>query len=345
LNEKPSVIDLAEPELLALAARLGEPAYRARQVMRWVYRSGADDFSAMSDLPAPLRELLAQSLRIHVLEPVQVKESARDGAKKIALRTDDGHIIEAVLMPQRGRMSLCLSTQAGCAYRCVFCASGSRGLARNLTHAEIVDQFLRARKTAGDDRISNIVFMGMGEPLANYDNVVRAVRTFNSAVGIGRRNIAISTCGIPAQIRRLADEGLGAHLAISLHSPDDALRRKLMPVAGRYPVEEIVSAARYYAQTTGRKVAFEYVLIAGLNDSLELASRLARLLRGMACMVNIIAFNPHQFCGDMKPPSREQMMQFAGALRRAGLDVAVRKSLGADISAACGQLSGHLPPG
>jgi 23S rRNA (adenine2503-C2)-methyltransferase len=365
LRENPSVLDLTEPELAAILAQHDEPAYRARQIIRWVYRSGCDDFDQMTDLPAPLRETLAQSLRIHVLQPAQVLDSARDGTKKIALRTRDGQIIETVLMPQpgrregrpsgdpegtapgaspRGRTSLCLSSQAGCAYRCAFCASGARGLARNLTAAEIIDQYLWARKTAGNARISNIVFMGMGEPLANYNNVVRSVRLFNTAAGISRRSIAISTCGLPDRIRRLADEGLGVHLAVSLHAPDNALRRKLMPIAARYPVKAIVSAARYYAKTTGRKVAFEYILMSGLNDSPELAPRLGRLLRGMPCMVNVISFNPHQFCGDMKQPSPQRTMQFVRALRSAGLDAALRKSLGGDISAACGQLSGHLSP-
>ena len=335
------VCGLLPGELEEALSRAGHEPYRARQILRWVYRRGVLDFSRMTDLPQHLRKELAGPMQISPLRRVSKRE-AGDGSIKLALRLADGALIEAVVMPYGARATACVSSQVGCAYDCAFCATGSLGLERNLTPAEIVGQALSLRDESAA-RITNVVFMGMGEPLANYEAVIKAVRIMNdrACLNTGARHMAISTCGLPQQIRRLAAEGLGLHLAVSLNAPDDELRSTLMPVNRRYPVREVIASAREYAITSGRKVSFEYCLLEGINDSPSQAAAVARLIRGFPCMVNLILYN--QARGAYRRPQPAAVQAFRRALRECGVEVALRRSLGEEVAAACGQLAGAAP--
>jgi len=326
---------LLPEELTEFMARLGQPGYRARQVFCWLHRGAS--FAGMSDLPRPLRDRLSQEARAGTLALV-ARQTAPDGATKLGLRAADGHLIETVLMPYARRTTVCVSSQIGCAYGCVFCATGQQGLTRSLSAGEIVEQVVRAQGLARPRRVSNVVFMGMGEPLANYDAVMRAVRLLNHPWGlrIAARHVALSTCGLPEEIRRLASEDLQVALAVSLHAGDDEVRSQLVPINRRHPIAEVVRAARDYARQTGRKVAFEYMVAAGLNDTPDQARRVAELLTGMPAMVNVIPQNP---TGQGGEPDARAARAFAGLLRSHGLEVAVRRSRGGQILGACGQLS------
>ncbi len=346
MKDKPSVLDVTEADLAAFAEKQGEEPYRARQVLAWIYRKGADDFQQMTDLPASFRSRLGDAFRVHVLSPVRKQRSRIDGSVKLGLATRDHHVIEAVVIPQPRHVAVCISSQVGCPYGCVFCASAAAGFQRNLTVGEVVDQILWAAKQAPEGRkITNVVFMGMGEPLANYDNVLTAARMLNRLLGIGFRRIAISTCGLVPAMQRLARERLQLHLAVSLHSADDAVRKHLIPKSGRWRVRDIVEAAKQYVEATGRKVSFECVLIKGLNDSAPAAERLADLLQGCRCMVNLIPLNENPFAKGLRPPSVADVRRFASVLWKRGVDTAVRQSYGRDISAACGQLAAGARPG
>jgi 23S rRNA (adenine2503-C2)-methyltransferase len=370
-----SLAGLDLPELERFVRDIGEPAYRARQLTRWLYRSPAESFSEMTNLPSGLRDKLCRIACLRVLEPAGSLLSA-DGTRKLAFRLENGAAIETVVIPAGKRSSVCVSTQAGCAFSCIFCASGarsrrrpgqhlrrggqqateraasataslknrdSRGLVRDLTAGEIVEQVVRARFAAASP-VSNVVLMGMGEPLANYANTLKAVRLIcdPALIGIGQRRIAVSTCGLVPQIRKLAQEKLQIHLAVSLHAPDDEVRQKLMPVPGRYPLASLLEACREYFEKTGRKVMFEYILIEGINDAPSMAKSLVRLVRGFPCVVNLIAMNPVEFRADLRPPEPEKVEEFASILRRGGVEVAVRQPHGRDIAAACGQLAGRI---
>ena len=327
------------PDELALFLRgLGQPAYRARQVLTWLHRGAS--FEDMTDLPQALRSRLALLASPGTLA-LAARENAPDGTAKFAFRTSDDQIIESVLIPHRGRTTVCVSCQIGCAYGCQFCATGQQGLTRSLTAGEIVVQVVRVQQVVRPARITNVVFMGMGEPLANYDAVIKAVRLLHHPEGlnIGARHIAISTCGLPDQIRRLAGEGLPLALAISLHAATDEVRTPLVPINATYPIASVVAAAREYARRTGRKVAFQYVVVPGINDTQEQARRLAALTRGLPAMVNLIPQNP------IRPtarPEADAAVRFARLLEPRGLAVAVRKSRGAEVLGACGQLRGRL---
>jgi 23S rRNA (adenine2503-C2)-methyltransferase len=338
MGEANYVCGLLPAEFEVVLAAGGHKAYRARQVIRWVYKRGACDWSQMTDLPQRLREELAAAMSISPLVET-VKRTARDGSSKLAFRLPDGASIETVIMPYRARATACISSQVGCAYNCAFCATGGLGLERNLTAAEIVGQVLDARASTSLP-VTNVVFMGMGEALANYDSIMKAIRIINhpQCLGIGARHIAISTCGVPEQMRRLAGESLALHLAVSLNAPDDALRTRLMPVNRRYPLHDVVAAAREYAQRTGRKVSFEYCLLAGVNDSPAQAGATADLLRGMPCMMNLILYN--QARGGFRRPGAAAVQAFRRRLQERGIEVAVRRSFGEEVAAACGQLAG-----
>jgi 23S rRNA (adenine2503-C2)-methyltransferase len=361
------LMELLPEELAEFLVRLGQPAYRARQVFAWLHRGAS--FAEMSDLPRFLRERLSREARAGTLE-LAARQVAPDRATKLGLRTLDGHLIETVLMPYARRTTVCVSSQIGCAYGCQFCATGQQGLVRSLRAGEIVAQAVRAQVLARPARVSNVVFMGMGEPLANYDAVLRAVRLLNHPWGlhIAARHIAVSTCGLPEQMRRLAGEGLQLALAVSLHAGSDEVRSQLVPINRRYPIAEVVQAAREYADQTGRKVAFEYVVMPGLNDDAEQARKVAQLLRGMPAMVNLIAQNPtsgegKRACAEAaagRPDARAAARStgsgsplhakaghpersrgaaaFASLLRSQGLEVAVRRSRGGAVLGACGQL-------
>jgi 23S rRNA (adenine2503-C2)-methyltransferase len=335
------VCGLLPAELEQALAGAGHKVYRARQILRWVYRRGVCDFSRMSDLPQPLREELARSLAVNPLH-LSATRRARDGSAKLSFRLPDAAGIEAVIMPYDTRATACISSQVGCAYNCAFCATGALGPGRDLTPAEIVGQVLHAR-AASAARVSNVVFMGMGEPLANYDAVIKAVRIMNqrACLNIGARHIAISTCGLPQQMRRLAAEDLGVHLAVSLNAPNDKLRSQLMPINRRHAVGEVIAAAREYAARTGRKVSFEYCLLEGVNDSPTQAAAVARLIHGFPCMVNLILYN--QARGGFRRPRPAAVAAFRRALEERGVEVALRRSFGAEVAAACGQLAGKQP--
>jgi len=328
------LMGLAADEVAVFLGALGQPRYRARQLFSWLHRGAA--FAEMTDLPSALRGRLALLASPGTLSLAR-KENAPDGAAKYAFRTADGQIIESVFIPHSARATVCVSSQIGCAFGCQFCATGQRGLTRSLTAGEIVDQVVRVQRDAQPRRVTNVVFMGMGEPLANYDAVVRAVRLLNHPDGlnISARHIAVSTCGLPEQIHRLAGEGLPVALAISLHAATDEVRSQLVPINRTHPIAQVVAAAREYAARTGRKVAFQYVVVPGLNDSPEQARRLGARLRGFPAMVNLIPRNP---AAGSAPPDATAAARFARLVEKQGLPVAVRRSRGGEVLGACGQL-------
>ena len=333
--------DLSLPELTALLAEWGQPAFRARQVWEWLYRHYAADASEMTNLPRALRERLAAETTLPIGDIV-LDQHSRDGqTKKVLFRLPDGQFIETVLMGYEKRRTLCISTQAGCAMGCVFCATGQMGFMRHLSVGEIVGQvvyFARELALRGE-HVTNIVMMGMGEPLHNYDNTLAAVDRLTDPTGfnLGARKITISTVGLVPAIRRYADEQRQTPLAISLHAATDEERGRLLPVNRRWPIAELMDACRYYVEKTGRRLTFEWALIAGENDTEEQAHKLGELLRGLLCHVNLIPLNPTAGYGGA-PSSPERVARFQGVLEGYGVSSTVRVRRGIDIQAGCGQL-------
>ncbi len=351
IREREHVLDRSPAALRALFEGIGEPAYRAEQVGRAIFRSGATDFASVTDLPSGLRERLAERFRIAPPE-VLARVEADDGATtKVLLDLGAGAAVEAVRMaydPEdasvagRARTTICVSTQVGCAMGCVFCATGQQGFTRNLTTAEILAQvlhFVREGGDAGVGRITNIVFMGMGEPLANYARTLDAVRWLVDEHGLNlrQRGITISTVGLRSGIRRLAAEGLQVNLTISLHAPDDELRRQLIPSAAGTTIDDLVHSAREYVASTGRRVTFAYALLDGVNDNVEQARHLAARVRGLQSHVNLIPYNPTAGEG-LRRPTRDRVAAFQRTLQAQGVNATVRIERGAAIAAACGQL-------
>ena len=330
----------ARPALREFFANEGIPAYRADQVLCWIYGRGVDDIHAMTDLPVHLRESLAEDWRCRALEVREMMTSA-DGTKKLVLEAEDGSLLEAVLIPEERRNTLCVSTQVGCPLACSFCATGKMGLKRNLVVSEIIDQLMRAREILSDEEaISNVVFMGMGEPLLNLDAVRESIEIFTDPKGLGMapRRITVSTSGIVPQIRPLLEIG-PINLAISLHATTDEVRDELVPLNKRFPLETLLGALRSEELISRKRpVFFEYTLMKDTNDSLEDARRLSRLLAGIPSKVNLIPMNPHPD-SDHEPPSRETCDAFAAELHELGIRVTLRRSRGRDIEAACGQLA------
>lgn len=328
-------------ELAAYVRQIGEPEFRARQIANWLYKKGARDVSAMTNLPAALRERLATEATVTRSEVLRESASA-DGTTKFLLELSDGQTIESVLLPYGDRLSVCVSTQVGCAAGCVFCATADCGLVRNLTVGEIVDQVLTLQQHA-DRAVTHVVFMGMGEPLLNLRSVLKAIRLLHDEVGISMRRLTISTVGITPAIRRLARLDLQLTLAISLHAADEALRRHIIPVSAKYPLHELIGACRDYANATKRRITFEYLLLAGVNDSPRQAAELAHLLRGMLCHVNLIPYNqvPDK---PFKRPTRGAVSAFRSALESAGIEVTQRMERGHAVVAACGQLRAGTTP-
>jgi 23S rRNA (adenine2503-C2)-methyltransferase len=307
--------------------------------MRWIYRARRVRFSDMTDLSQSLRQQLEDDLDIRTSALIRRRNSS-DGVQKLLLGLPGGDSVETVLIPDGERFTACVSTQVGCPVGCRFCASGIEGLERNLSTGEIVEQALAISELLpADEKLTNLVMMGSGEPLANYGNLVRAIRTLNAdwGMGIGARRITVSTVGLPSQIRRLAREGLQLNLAISLHAPDDDLRAELIPWQGRATIFEIVEAAREYFDRTGREITLEYVLLSGVNDSIDQARRLAALLKPLRCDVNLLRYNPVAGLGYQRP-SAQLARLFQETLRKSGVKCHTRKSRGTDIEAACGQL-------
>jgi 23S rRNA (adenine2503-C2)-methyltransferase len=333
------LMGLTLEELEQVAVGLGEPRYRGRQLARWVYRHRIERPEGMTDLPLPLRARLAETVALTRLRVIGRQDAADGSTTKFLAGLADGHTIETVLMRyEDGRRTACISTQVGCGMGCAFCATGLAGLTRNLAAGEIVDQVLLAAEQTGE-RVTHAVFMGMGEPLANYAATLRAVRLLNAPYGpgIAMRHLTISTVGLVPQIRRLAAERLQVTLAISLHAPTDDLRSQLVPVNVRWPIADLLAAARDYAAATRRRVTWEYVLMAGVNDGDEHARRLARLLAGGGMHLNIIPWNP-VYGLQYRRPAVEAVRRFARLVREGGVAVTVRIERGVDIDAACGQL-------
>jgi 23S rRNA (adenine2503-C2)-methyltransferase len=335
-------LSLSNEQIAAWFADHDQPAYRARQVIGWLFRRRADGFAKMTDLPVTLREQLAADFTIWTTEIVAHRE-ADDGTEKLLLRLADGGQIECVLLRDGLRRTICISTQVGCAMGCVFCASGLDGVERNLTSGEIVEQMLRlARLLPDEERLSHIVVMGMGEPLANLDALRPALGRASHAegLGIGVRRITISTVGLPRAMRTLADESPIYHLAVSLHAPNDALRNELVPVNRRTGLRDILEAADQYFEASGRRLTFEYVLLGDVNDSEAHARQLVALLRGRPALVNVIPYNPVAGL-PYRSPSIQSQNRFRTVLQQGGLNVQFRERKGDGIEAACGQLRRH----
>jgi 23S rRNA (adenine2503-C2)-methyltransferase len=385
-DARQNIFDLTPEKLGALLAEWGEPPYRARQVLHWVYKELVTDFSQMTNLPAMLRDKLDEHLRIGSAELVAQKISSDGWTRKVLLKMRDGSTVESVLMLYHDRATVCVSSQVGCAMGCSFCATGQMGFTRNLTSGEIVEQVIwfnrwlrehphrptptpeqgkgaryegrrikdKVKSVASEadwhtsdtsqsgaeiKAITNIVFMGMGEPLVNYSHLWGAIRTLNSpqCVGLGVRRLTVSTVGIMPRIKQFAKEDLAVNLAVSLHAPNDTLRSEMVPINHRYPVADLIAACREYTEVTRRRITFEYVLINGVNDSLALAAELRDLLKGMLCHLNLIPLNPVPGTG-MLATRREQVFAFQKIVEEAGISTTVRIERGVDIAAACGQL-------
>lgn len=318
-------------------AALGEPAFRAGQVYRWLH-SGVRSFSEMTNLSRTLRERLALDYALTPPTVARKLVSQKDGTVKYLWRLSDGNCVESVLMRYHHGNSVCISSEVGCAMGCAFCASTRGGLVRRLEPSELLDQVLFTQSDSGLP-VSNIVLMGIGEPLDNYDNVRRFLTLVNSPEGmnIGMRHISLSTCGLVDRIDRLAQENLQLTLSVSLHAPDDEVRSRLMPVNRRYPVETLLDACRRYYDRTGRRISFEYAMIRGVNDTPEMAQLLIRRLHGLAAHVNLIPLN-NIAESPLKPSLPEVLRRFQQTLEAAGIPATVRRTLGSDINASCGQL-------
>ena len=337
----PCALDLDLERVAALFEALGQPPYRARQAFRALHQRWVATWDECTELPSAVRRELAARYRVASGETVAQARSD-DGTRKRLVRLADGQEIESVAIPATSpegarRLSVCVSTQAGCAMACTFCATGRMGFARHLTPGEIVDQVYGFGRDSGD-RPTHVVFMGMGEPLANYDATVAAVRllTYPDGAGLSQRRITVSTSGLVPEIRALAEEGLDVTLAISLHAPDDVLRSELMPINRRYPLRELIAAANAYGEQTGRRVSYEYVMLDGVNDRPDQADQLAALLPKRLSHVNLIPYNWTDAAYRASPPARSR--EFRDRLTRAGLSATIRASRGRDIAAACGQL-------
>ena len=328
------LLGMNQAELTDWVQTQGQPAYRGKQLHQWIYGKGARSLADITVFPKTWRQAM-EHVSVGRSE-IHHRSVAPDQTVKFLLRLNDGHIIEAVGIPTDKRLTVCVSSQVGCPMACDFCATGKGGFVRNLATHEIVDQVLTVQADF-EQRVSNIVFMGMGEPLINGENVVAAVQCLNHDIGIGQRSITVSTVGIPGQIRRLAQHHLQITLAVSLHASNQSLRTELIPSAQHYPLTELLDECREYVAITGRRVTFEYILLAGLNDCEQHATELAQLLRGFQSHVNLIPYNPINEV-DYQRPSRKRVKQFTNSLKAAGIAVSVRYSRGLEKDAACGQL-------
>lgn len=342
--------NLDQKGLEAFAESLGQPPFRGRQIMAWLYRPGISDFSQMTDLAKTFRALLPEHSLISNFED-PIIEVSEDGSVKFGFTLEDGHIIESVNIPEPDRNTLCISSQAGCAMGCGFCQTGSMGFKRNLTPAEMVNQVCAVRdylnSSKEEDRfpITNLVFMGMGEPLNNMDNLLTAISILTDQKGLdmASRRITVSTCGIVPNMHTLGEK-TSVNLAVSLHAVDNETRSRLMPVNRRYPIEQLLQACRDYPIQKRKRIMIEYIMLDGINDSDEEARRLAELLRPVPCKINLLAYNECDGI-DYLPSRRERILAFQDILRRAHYSVFIRSSRGSDIGAACGQLAGKAAAG
>ena len=325
-------------ELTEYLTERGYPKFRAKQLYEWMHKKLLADPCDMTNIPSAIKEHIINECEYVNLKAVNIQVSQEDGTAKYLFRLSDGNLIESVLMRYHHGNSVCISSQAGCRMGCKFCASTLDGLARNLTPSEMLDQIYRIQKHTGE-RVSNVVVMGSGEPFDNFHNFIKFQELLTDANGlnISARNLTVSTCGLVPRIYELADMKLQLTLAVSLHSPTDEMRKKLMPIANKYSIEEIMKACRYYIDTTGRRVTFEYSLVRGENDSMECADILSDLLRGMNCHVNLIPVNPIKE-REFKQSRLEDINKFKNKLEKNRINVTIRREMGRDIDGACGQL-------
>jgi 23S rRNA m2A2503 methyltransferase len=317
---------------------IGEAKYRAGQIFEWIHKKNIKDIDEMSNISAKLRLKLKEDCTLLNVEEILYKESAIDKTRKYLFKLPDGNIIESVFMRYKHGNSVCISSQVGCRMGCRFCASTLDGLLRNLSPSEMLDQIYKISRSTGE-RVSNIVLMGAGEPMDNFDNVLKFIEIINSKQGlnISQRNITVSSCGLVPKIKELADKKLQITLALSLHAADDETRKSLMPIANKYSIKEVLDACRYYFDTTKRRVSFEYGLVAGVNDTKEEALKLSRLIKNMQAHVNLIPINPIKE-RDYKEPTHKNVLAFKQILEKSGIQATVRREMGRDIDGACGQL-------
>ena len=342
-----NVLEFEKHGFAQFCAEMGEKPFRARQLMRWIHQYGVDNFDAMTDISKPLRERLRIAAEVRAPRVMRATTAA-DGTRKWLLDVGTGNAIETVFIPERSRGTLCISSQAGCALECSFCSTGRQGFNRNLTVAEIIGQLWLANRDLGrgvtaERPITNVVMMGMGEPLANFDNVVAALQLMldDDAYGLSRRRVTLSTSGLVPAIDRLRD-ACPVALAVSLHAPNDALRDELVPINKKYPLKELLAACVRYIEKAPRDfVTFEYVMLAGINDSIEQARQLAARVQAVPCKINLIPFNPFPNSGYQRSDAAT-IARFRDVLMHAELTVMVRKTRGDDIDAACGQLAGQV---
>lgn len=337
MTEKTDIKSMDMEQLQIFVEQLGEKKFRAKQLYQWMHQKLVTDFQDMTNLSRDFRDKLEEHCILHGTKTIR-RQTSQDGTMKLLMELSDGNTVESVWMKYHHGNSVCISTQVGCRMGCRFCASTVGGLVRSLKVSEMLDQIYEMQRITGE-RVSNVILMGMGEPLDNYENVVRFIRMLSGEDGlhISQRNITLSTCGLVDQIRRLMAENLTITLAISLHAPDDTLRAEMMPVANRYSIQEILNVCREYVEHTGRRITFEYSLVENKNDSREQAEELCRLLKGINCHVNLIPLNPVE--GRMGSRSdRNNVNDFKAILEHHHVNVTVRREMGSDIDAACGQL-------
>lgn len=339
ISQPTDILNLSADELAKAFHEKGIEAYRADQVSQWIYEKGVYDFKKMTNLSLELRKKIAEWFIIAMPETASMERSDDDKSTKFLLKLHDGDLVEAVSMPIDDRHTVCVSSQVGCKFRCAFCASGQNGFFRNLKSGEILAQILKARDAARGKKITHIVFMGIGEPFDNYQNLMKAIRNLNSkhSLNIGARKITVSTCGVIPKIEMLSNEGMQIELSVSLHGATDSVREMIMPVNAAYPVKPLIETCRKYATKTKRAITFEYILIRGVNSSTKDARDLSKLLRGVLCKVNLIPYNPIDEFPHVAP-SYEEIVEFQQILQLNGIKTTVRFSKGRDIQAACGQL-------
>ena len=335
--EKLDLLSLTIKEIEDLMEKVGDKRYRGKQIFQWVNK-GIKDFDKMSNIPKALRETLQEISYITRISIEKRWISKIDGTIKYLFRLEDDNIIEAVAMEYKHGITLCISSQVGCGMGCNFCASTIGGLVRNLRAGEMVDQILLIQEDL-NTKISNIVLMGSGEPLQNYDQVINFLKIVNNENGlnIGNRHITLSTCGLVPEIKRLADVQLPINLAISLHAPNDIIRKNIMPIAKKYSIEELIVACKYYLEKNNRRITFEYALIKGINDTDLHAKELSEVLKGLLCHVNLIPINEVKE-RDYKKSNKDKIQRFQSILKNNGIETTIRREMGADINAACGQL-------
>ena len=338
MEEKTDIKSLGFDELQEFIKRAGQKAFRSKQLYQWMHQKLARGFGEMKNLPLDLREKLGNRFSYTDLKLVRMQESAFDGTRKYLFELSDGNLVESVWMKYRHGNSVCVSSQVGCRMGCAFCASTIDGLERSLLPSEMLDQIYAITRDTGE-RVSNVVVMGIGEPLDNYENLLLFIRllTDENGLHISQRNVTVSTCGLVPEMKRLADEKLQITLALSLHAAFDEKRKKLMPVANRYAIEELMEACAYYFEKTGRRITFEYALVGGVNDAKEDAEALGGLCRKLNCHVNLIPVNPIKERGFVQS-ERDAILAFKNKLEKYGRNVTIRREMGRDIDGACGQL-------